>query len=158
MNLEITVRPGAPSSQGLPVALRLSARNKVLLETITVVGLCPQGQELGPRVLVPLPVRLVGERTLNVQLRIGEITPAKVCCRAWLKDAAEPLVFTARVRCEVGYPGLSPELAACLDDVCIDHDEQAFQMFVGDFCQGVDPDELGHDDVAGALRALMFEE
>jgi len=158
MSLEITVEPGSPTSEGLAVALWLRTRTRVRLDTLSLVGLCPEGTELGPKVLVPLATPLVGERRLDVQLRMGAVTPARVCCRAWLAGAVDPLVFLSPVLCALAYPGLSPELAACLDDVCIDHDEAAFQMFVGDFCQGFDPTDVPFDELQDALRDLMTDD
>ena len=158
MGLQITVNPGAPTPEGLAIELWLRSRQRVRVDSLSVVGLCPRGTELGPTVLVPLPTRLLGERRLQVTLRLGAVTPARVCCRVWLLGASEPVVAMAPVVCAVSYPGLPADLAACLDEVCIDHDEDAFQMFVGDFCRGVDPDDMGYDAVEAARRGLLFED
>jgi hypothetical protein len=158
MGLEITVRPGAPTLDGLAVELCLRSKRRIVVDALSVVGLCPLGNELSPKVLVPIPARLLGERRIEVRLRIGSVTPARVCCRAWLEGVSSPLVFFGPVVCAVAYPGLPPALAACLDEVCIDPDEQAFQMFVGDFCDGLDTEELGLDEVEEALRDLFFDD
>lgn len=158
MNLEITVHPGALTPEGLAVELSLRSKGRVAVDVLSVVGICEDGAELGPRILVPLPTKLVGERRLKIQLRIDEVVPAQVCCRAWLVGEKSPL--EVRVPVEVGerYPGLSVAHVACLEEVSIEHDEDAFQVFVQDLFQGVDPAEMGLDEVEEALRDLMLDD
>ncbi len=158
MSLEIAVHPGVPSADGLAVELWLRSRQRVQLRAVTLAAQCPQGLTLGRAVQVRAPKRFEGEHRVEVQLRVGEITPASVCCRAWLLGASEPLMIVSRVHCVVAYPGLTPELASCLDEVCTDHDEAAFQVFLGDFCKGVDPGELAHEEVERVFRELMCGE
>ena len=158
MSLEITVEPGIPGPEGLTVALWLRSTTRVCLDTVSLVGLCPEGSELGPKVLVPIPAPLQGERRLEVLLRVGPVRPSRVCCRAWLEGAADPLVFLSPLHSVMAYPGLPDDLAACLDEVSIDHDEAAFQMFVGDFCRDLDPGDVPVDELEQALRDLMCDD
>ncbi len=158
MSLEITVEPGIPKPEGLTVALWIRTATEVWLDTLSLVGLCPEGSELGSKILVPLPVPLVGERRLEVLLRVGPVRPSRVCCRAWLAGASDPLVFLSPLHCALAYPGLPDDLAACLDEVSIGHDEAAFQMFVGDFCRDIEPGEVSPDELEQALRDLMCDD
>ena len=158
MSLEIRLSPASPSGQRLAVEVRLRCVERVQIDLLAVVGLCSLGRELGPQVLVPLPGALAGERCVQVRLCVARAVPAQVRCTAWVAGSERPVVVLAPVCCTAAYPGLAPELAACLDEVQIEHCETSFGVFLEDFCDGLDPGLAPFDEVEEAVRQLMIGE
>ncbi len=158
MSLEIRLSAGLPRGQRLAVEVTLRCAERVQVDVLVVVGLCSLGRELGPQVLVPLAGALAGERCLQVRLCVARAMPAQVRCTAWLQGCERPVVALAPVRCTGAYPGLPPELAACLDQVQIEHCETSFGLFLEDFCEGLEPGSGPLDELEEAMRQLMIRE
>ncbi len=156
MSLEIRLLTGQPSGERLAVEVHLRCPGRVQVDVLAVVGLCARGLEMGPKVLVPLPGILAGERCLEVRLCIAQAAPVQIRCTAWVEGVEEPVVVIAPVR--GAYPGLTPELVACLDEIQVDHCETSFGHFLEDFCQMVDAEAEACSDVEDIMRQFMFGE